>query len=168
MTSSGKKNGQPVEITGEGRRRSGREPAPACASQRADKLIECGPKTSTPHDIAARCGAISEKMPDYYAILWRALRKGDFQSARWRESVFEQTRQMLRRSCAYDSRRCPTPKSGTTPKRWNRPSKPSDPSSAQNAAAAECAAPTDVARPYQDRRNPIGSVASRSFPLSSR
>jgi lipoprotein-anchoring transpeptidase ErfK/SrfK len=35
-------------------------------------------------------------MPDYYAILWRALRKGDFQSARWRESVFEQTRRMLR------------------------------------------------------------------------
>jgi len=35
-------------------------------------------------------------MPDYYAILWRALRKGDFQSVRWRESVFEQTRQMLR------------------------------------------------------------------------
>jgi lipoprotein-anchoring transpeptidase ErfK/SrfK len=35
-------------------------------------------------------------MPDYYAILWRALRKGDFQSARWRESVFDQTRQMLR------------------------------------------------------------------------
>jgi lipoprotein-anchoring transpeptidase ErfK/SrfK len=35
-------------------------------------------------------------MPDYYAILWRALRKGDFQSARWRESVFEQIRQMLR------------------------------------------------------------------------
>jgi lipoprotein-anchoring transpeptidase ErfK/SrfK len=35
-------------------------------------------------------------MPDYYAILWRALRKGDFQSARWRQSVFEQTRGMLR------------------------------------------------------------------------
>ena len=35
-------------------------------------------------------------MPDYYAILWRALRKGDFQSERWRESVFEQTRRMLR------------------------------------------------------------------------
>ena len=35
-------------------------------------------------------------MPDYYAILWRALRKGDFQSVRWRESVFEHIRQMLR------------------------------------------------------------------------
>ena len=35
-------------------------------------------------------------MPDYYAILWRALKKGDFQSVRWRESVFDQTRQMLR------------------------------------------------------------------------
>src|SRR5262245_21499438 len=35
-------------------------------------------------------------MPDYYAILWRALRKGDFQSVRWRESVFDQTRQLLR------------------------------------------------------------------------
>jgi lipoprotein-anchoring transpeptidase ErfK/SrfK len=35
-------------------------------------------------------------MPDYYAILWRALRKGDFQSVRWHESVFEQIRQMLR------------------------------------------------------------------------
>jgi lipoprotein-anchoring transpeptidase ErfK/SrfK len=35
-------------------------------------------------------------MPDYYAILWRALQKGDFQSLRWRESVFEQIRQMLR------------------------------------------------------------------------
>jgi lipoprotein-anchoring transpeptidase ErfK/SrfK len=39
---------------------------------------------------------ISEKMPDYYAILWRALRKGDFQSVQWRESVFDQIRQMLR------------------------------------------------------------------------
>ena len=48
------------------------------------------------YDIAAGCGAISGKMPDYYAILWRALRKGDFQSVRWRESVFDQTRQMLR------------------------------------------------------------------------
>jgi lipoprotein-anchoring transpeptidase ErfK/SrfK len=28
--------------------------------------------------------------------LWRALRKGDFQSVRWRESVFAQIRQMLR------------------------------------------------------------------------
>ena len=35
-------------------------------------------------------------MPDYYAILWRALRKGDFQSVRWRESVFDQARRMLR------------------------------------------------------------------------
>ena len=35
-------------------------------------------------------------MPDYYAILWRALRKGDFASVQWRESVFDQTRQMLR------------------------------------------------------------------------
>jgi hypothetical protein len=33
-------------------------------------------------------------MPD--AILWRALKKGDFQSLQWRESVFEQIRQMLR------------------------------------------------------------------------
>jgi lipoprotein-anchoring transpeptidase ErfK/SrfK len=37
-----------------------------------------------------------EKMPDYHAILWRALQQGDFRNARWRESVFEQTRQMLR------------------------------------------------------------------------
>jgi lipoprotein-anchoring transpeptidase ErfK/SrfK len=49
-----------------------------------------------PTTLAAGCGVISEKMPDYYAILWRALRKGDFQSVRWRESVFEQIRQMLR------------------------------------------------------------------------
>ena len=35
-------------------------------------------------------------MPDYYAILWRALQKGEFESVRWRESVFDQTRQMLR------------------------------------------------------------------------
>src|SRR5262249_10466746 len=35
-------------------------------------------------------------MPDYYAILLRALTKGDFQGVRWRESVFDQTRQMLR------------------------------------------------------------------------
>ena len=65
------------------------------ASQSADKLIECGPKTRTPTTLP-QCGVISRKMPDYYAILWRALRKGDFQSVRWRESVFDQTRQMLR------------------------------------------------------------------------
>jgi lipoprotein-anchoring transpeptidase ErfK/SrfK len=34
-------------------------------------------------------------MPDYYAILWRALRKGDPADARWREGVFRQTRQTL-------------------------------------------------------------------------
>jgi len=34
-------------------------------------------------------------MPDYYAILWRALRKGDFGDAQWRNSVFDRTRQML-------------------------------------------------------------------------
>jgi lipoprotein-anchoring transpeptidase ErfK/SrfK len=49
-----------------------------------------------PTTLAATRGAISGKMPDYHAILWRALRKGDFQSVRWRESVFEQIRQMLR------------------------------------------------------------------------
>jgi lipoprotein-anchoring transpeptidase ErfK/SrfK len=36
-----------------------------------------------------------KKMPDYYAILSRALQKGDLTSARWREGVFGQTRQML-------------------------------------------------------------------------
>ncbi len=34
-------------------------------------------------------------MPDYYAILTRALQKGDFDNAHWRERVFGQTRQML-------------------------------------------------------------------------
>jgi lipoprotein-anchoring transpeptidase ErfK/SrfK len=34
-------------------------------------------------------------MPDYYAILWRALKKGNFESAQWRENIFQQTRQML-------------------------------------------------------------------------
>ena len=34
-------------------------------------------------------------MPDYYSILWRALRKGDFTNAQWRNSVFDRTRQML-------------------------------------------------------------------------
>ena len=81
------------------RRESGEARRPALlrhASQLADKLIECGLKDSDALDIAAGCGAISEKMPDYYAILWRALRKGDLQSVRWRESVFDRTRQMLR------------------------------------------------------------------------
>jgi lipoprotein-anchoring transpeptidase ErfK/SrfK len=34
-------------------------------------------------------------MPDYYAILWRALKKGDFDDQRWRNSVFDRTREML-------------------------------------------------------------------------
>jgi lipoprotein-anchoring transpeptidase ErfK/SrfK len=34
-------------------------------------------------------------MPDYYAILWRALKKGNSASAPWRANVFQQTRQML-------------------------------------------------------------------------
>jgi lipoprotein-anchoring transpeptidase ErfK/SrfK len=34
-------------------------------------------------------------MPDYYAILWHALEKGDPANARWREGVFQQTRQTL-------------------------------------------------------------------------
>jgi lipoprotein-anchoring transpeptidase ErfK/SrfK len=34
-------------------------------------------------------------MPDYYAILSRALQNGDFTNARWREGVFGQTRHML-------------------------------------------------------------------------
>jgi lipoprotein-anchoring transpeptidase ErfK/SrfK len=34
-------------------------------------------------------------MPDYYAILWRALEKGDPANARWREGVFQRTRQTL-------------------------------------------------------------------------
>ncbi len=58
-------------------------------SHRFDWLVlEC-------RNIAAGGGAISGNMPDYHAILWRALRQGDFRSVRWRESVFEQTRQML-------------------------------------------------------------------------
>jgi lipoprotein-anchoring transpeptidase ErfK/SrfK len=34
-------------------------------------------------------------MRDYYAILWRALKSGNFASAQWRDNVFQQSRQML-------------------------------------------------------------------------
>jgi len=34
-------------------------------------------------------------MPDYYSILWRALRKGDSANAQWRDNVFDRTRQLL-------------------------------------------------------------------------
>ena len=34
-------------------------------------------------------------MPDYYAILWRALKKGDSENPQWRNSVFDRTREML-------------------------------------------------------------------------
>jgi lipoprotein-anchoring transpeptidase ErfK/SrfK len=34
-------------------------------------------------------------MPDYYAILWRALKKGDSRNPQWRNSVFDRTREML-------------------------------------------------------------------------
>jgi lipoprotein-anchoring transpeptidase ErfK/SrfK len=34
-------------------------------------------------------------MPDYYAILWRALKAGNVASAQWRDNIFQQTRQML-------------------------------------------------------------------------
>jgi lipoprotein-anchoring transpeptidase ErfK/SrfK len=43
-----------------------------------------------------RAALSRDTMPDYHAILWRALRQGDFRNARWRESVFAQTREMLR------------------------------------------------------------------------
>jgi lipoprotein-anchoring transpeptidase ErfK/SrfK len=34
-------------------------------------------------------------MPDYYAILWRTLKTGDYESPQWRNSVFDGARQML-------------------------------------------------------------------------
>jgi lipoprotein-anchoring transpeptidase ErfK/SrfK len=34
-------------------------------------------------------------MPDYYAILWRTLKTGDFDDLQWRNSVFDRTRQVL-------------------------------------------------------------------------
>ena len=34
-------------------------------------------------------------MPDYYSILWRTLKTGDFDSPQWRNSVFDRTRQVL-------------------------------------------------------------------------
>jgi lipoprotein-anchoring transpeptidase ErfK/SrfK len=34
-------------------------------------------------------------MPDYYSIVWRALKKGDSANAQWRNNVFDRTRQML-------------------------------------------------------------------------
>jgi lipoprotein-anchoring transpeptidase ErfK/SrfK len=34
-------------------------------------------------------------MPDYYAILWRTLKTGDFDNPQWRNSVFDRTRQVL-------------------------------------------------------------------------
>ena len=34
-------------------------------------------------------------MPDYYAILWRTLKTGDYESPQWRNSVFDRTRRML-------------------------------------------------------------------------
>jgi lipoprotein-anchoring transpeptidase ErfK/SrfK len=34
-------------------------------------------------------------MPDYYAILWRTLKTGDYESPQWRNSVFDRTRQVL-------------------------------------------------------------------------
>lgn len=34
-------------------------------------------------------------MPDYYSILWRTLKTGDFDSPQWRKGVFDRTRQVL-------------------------------------------------------------------------
>ncbi len=34
-------------------------------------------------------------MPDYYAILWRTLKTGDFDDPQWRNSVFDRTQQVL-------------------------------------------------------------------------
>jgi lipoprotein-anchoring transpeptidase ErfK/SrfK len=47
------------------------------------------------HSPASLATPARETMPDYYAILWRALEKGNFASAQWRDNVFQQTRQML-------------------------------------------------------------------------
>ncbi len=65
----------------------------SCASQPLNKLIEC----EIAHSCApkARLGRRFGKMPDYYSILWRALRKGDSANAQWRNNVFDRTRPML-------------------------------------------------------------------------
>jgi len=64
-----------------------------CASQPLNKLIEC----EIAHSCAAkaRLGRGFGNMPDYYSILWRALKKGDSANAQWRNNVFDRTRQML-------------------------------------------------------------------------
>ena len=36
-----------------------------------------------------------KRMPDYYAILWRTLKTGDFDDPQWRNSVFDRTQQVL-------------------------------------------------------------------------
>ena len=107
-------------------------------------------------------------MPDYYAILWRALRKGDFQSARWRESVFDQMRQMLR-----DQLRNTRPSMSPTDIRHHTEALESAIDAirselAQGAAGAELRRP----RPSGERAGDISAIgearssvdASRSFP----
>src|SRR4029077_13212691 len=107
-------------------------------------------------------------MPDYYAILWRALRKGDFQSVRWRESVFDQMRQMLR-----DQLRNTRPPMSPTDIRHHTEALESAIDAirgelAQSAAAAELRRP----RPSGERAGDISAIgetrseggASRSFP----
>ena len=107
-------------------------------------------------------------MPDYYAILWRALRKGDFQSVRWRESVFDQMRQMLR-----DQLRNTRPPMSPTDIRHHTEALESAIDAirselAQSAAAAELRRP----RPSGERAGDISTIgetrseggASRSFP----
>ena len=107
-------------------------------------------------------------MPDYYAILWRALRKGDFQSVRWRESVFDQMRQMLR-----DQLRNTRPPMSPNDIRHHTEALESAIDAirselAQSAAAAELRRP----RPSGERAGDISAIgetrsgggASRSFP----
>ena len=44
-------------------------------------------------------------MPDYYAILWRTLKTGDYESPQWRNSVFDRARRCWWIKCARGGRR---------------------------------------------------------------
>ena len=102
-------------------------------------------------------------MPDYYAILWRALRKGDFQSVRWRESVFDQTRQMLR-----DQLRNTQPPMSPVDIRHHTEALESAINAIPGELAQGAAAAAEVAAPPTERRPGGRHIRRRGSPIAGR
>ena len=148
--------------------------APVCpfrhASQRADKLIECGLKTRTPTTLPQGAAQSREKCRITTRSCGALCEKAISKACDGAKASSTKCARCCAISCAIRDRRCRPTTSGTTPKPLNRPSTPSEASWRKAPRQQSCGAPDPAASgpaTYQRSEKPDRKAAHRAASLLS-